>query len=305
MSIEPKLEKYILTIPELIVARKKFIRESKLDYTNSCIFADRQIIKIITAECAKTFGEKLSHGGETISCESVQTTIFCIYCFLCVPDFYISAICMSIRAGGDTDTTAAIVGGIVGARLGIESIPSYFVEKINDRGNYKSDELIKLSHKLYCQNFTNIDQLSTSVTLQTSIQPSAPVTTPSYTFGTTQETSRITPSYTFGTTQETSRITPSYTFGTTQENSRITPSYTFGTTQENSDISPSYKFGTTQENSDISPSYKFGTPQETTVTNQPYTFGNKQQYESPKITLSASMFVKPPPFLLGTTFGNK
>jgi ADP-ribosylglycohydrolase len=320
MSIEPKLEKYILTIPELIVARKKFIRESKLDYTNSCIFADRQIIKIITAECAKTFGEKLSHGGETISCESVQTTIFCIYCFLCVPDFYISAICMSIRAGGDTDTTAAIVGGIVGARLGIESIPSYFVEKINDRGNYKSDELIKLSHKLYCQNFTNIDQLSTSVTLQTSIQPSAPVTTPSYTFGTPQETPvttpsytfgtpqetpRIIPSYTFGTPQETSRITPSYTFGTTQENSRITPSYTFGTTQENSRITPSYTFGTTQENSDISPSYKFGTPQETTVTNQPYTFGNKQQYESPKITLSASMFVKPPPFLLGTTFGNK
>jgi hypothetical protein len=225
---------------------------------------------------------------------------------------------MSIRAGGDTDTTAAIVGGIVGARLGIESIPSYFVEKINDRGNYKSDELIKLSHKLYCQNFTNIDQLSTSVTLQTSIQQSAPVTTPSYTFGTPQETSRITPSYTtpqenskitpsytFGTPQETSRITPSYTFGTPQENSKITPSYTFGTPQENSKITPSYTFGAPQETSRITPSYTFGTPQENSGTNQPYTFGNKQQYESPKITLSASMFVKPPPFLLGTTFGNK
>jgi hypothetical protein len=65
MSIEPTLEKYILTIPDLIVMRKKFIRESELDYTNACILADKQIIKIITSECAKSFGEKLSHGGET------------------------------------------------------------------------------------------------------------------------------------------------------------------------------------------------------------------------------------------------
>jgi len=337
ISIEPKLEKYILTIPDLIVARKKFMRESKLDYTNSCIFADKQIIKIITAECSKTFGEKLSHGGETISSASVQTTIFCIYCFLCIPDFYISAICMSIRAGGDTETTAAIVGGIVGARLGIESIPSYFVENINDRGNYKSDELIKLSQKLYCQNFTNVDkkttdQLSTSVTiqpytpltlqknieqsgtLQTTIQPSAP---PSYTFGPPQTTFVTTPSYTFGPPQTTFVTTPSYTFGTPQITAKTNKPYTFGSPPETAETNKPYTFGSPPATSGITPSYTFGPPptatsytfgtqKATSGTNKPYTFGTKQQsYESPKTTLSASMFLKPPPFLLGTTFGNK
>jgi ADP-ribosylglycohydrolase len=56
---------------------------------------------------------------------------------------------MAIRVGGDTDTTAAIVGGIVGARLGLKSIPNYFVEKINDQGNYKSDELIQICTQLF------------------------------------------------------------------------------------------------------------------------------------------------------------
>jgi ADP-ribosylglycohydrolase len=55
---------------------------------------------------------------------------------------------MAIRVGGDTDTTAAIVGGIVGARLGLKSIPNYFVEKINDQGNYKADELIQICTQL-------------------------------------------------------------------------------------------------------------------------------------------------------------
>ena len=334
ISIEPKLEKYILTIPDLIVARKKFMRESKLDYTNSCIFADKQIIKIITAECSKNFGEKLSHGGETISCASVQTTIFSIYCFLCIPDFYISAICMSIRAGGDTKTTAAIVGGIVGARLGIESIPSYFVENINDLGNYKSDELIKLSQKLYSQKFTNVDKKITEqlciqppVTLQTSIQQSAPVITPSYTFGSQQSAHVITPSYTFEPPQASIQqsapvITPSYTFGSPQASSVITPSYTFGSPQASSVKTPSYTFEPPQAScvitpsytfeeasSGITPSYTFGTPQASSVTTPPYTFGPPPKssvinqpytFGSPK----TSVFQKPTSFLLGNSFRN-
>ena len=162
MSIEPKMEKYILSIPDLIDLRKKTIRESKLEYTAACILADRQIVKIITTESAKCFGEKLSNGGETISSSSVQTCIFSIYCFLCIPDFYLSSVCMAIRAGGDTDTTASIVGGIVGARLGIESVPSYFVEKINDQGNCKSDELIQICQKLHDQNFVDVDEQTTT-----------------------------------------------------------------------------------------------------------------------------------------------
>ena len=39
------------------------------------------------------------------------------------PDDYPSAVRSVIRCGGDTDTNAAIVGGIVGARVGVEGIP--------------------------------------------------------------------------------------------------------------------------------------------------------------------------------------
>jgi len=270
MSIEPKLEKYILTIPDLIVMRKKFIRESDLDYTSACILADKQIIKIITTECAKSFGEKLSHGGETISSSVVQTTIFCIYCFLCIPDFYISAICMSIRAGGDTKTTAAIVGGIVGARLGIESIPSYFVDKINDQGKYKSGEMIQLCQKLYDQNFTN------RITQQCP-QPSV--------FGTPQLSNQ--PSV-FGTPQLSNQ--PSV-FGTPQLSNQ--PSV-FGTPQLSNQPSV---FGTPQPSNQPS---VFGTPN---ASHQQCVFGDPQKstFKTPQITLSASMFVKPPPFLSRTS----
>jgi len=45
------------------------------------------------------------------------------HAWLRFPEDYASAVRSVIRCGGDTDTTAAIVGGIVGARVGIEGIP--------------------------------------------------------------------------------------------------------------------------------------------------------------------------------------
>jgi ADP-ribosylglycohydrolase len=280
MSIEPTLEKYILTIPDLIAARKKFIKESELEYTSASILADKQIIKIITTECAKSFGEKLSNGGETISTSPVQTTIFCIYCFLCIPDFYISAICMSIRAGGNTKTTASIVGGIVGARLGIESISSYFIDKINDQGKYKSDELIQLCQKLYDQHFTNgitqqFPQLPVFGTHQSSNQQSLFETPQLSVFGTQSSNQQSL----FGTDQHSQ---PSV-FGTPQHSTQLSPQPSlFGTSQSSNKQS---LFGTTH----VSPQQSiFGDPQKST-------------FKTPEITLSASMFVKPPPFLSRTT----
>ena len=147
-TIDPRMENYILTLPNLVELRNKMIKESKKSYEDACIFADRKIVEMITSEAAKTFEDTLWHEGKVISSSAVQACLFSIYCFLCVPDFYLSSICMAIRVGGDTDTTAAIVGGIVGARLGLKSIPKYFVDQINDQGNYKADELIQICTQL-------------------------------------------------------------------------------------------------------------------------------------------------------------
>jgi ADP-ribosylglycohydrolase len=53
----------------------------------------------------------------------LDTVPVVLHAWLRFPHDYASAVRSVIRCGGDTDTTAAIVGGIVGARVGVEGIP--------------------------------------------------------------------------------------------------------------------------------------------------------------------------------------
>ena len=296
ISIEPSLEKYILSIPDLIEMRKKIIRESKLGYTAACISADRQVVKIITTESAKGFGDKLSNNGETISSCAVQSCLFSIYCFLCIPDFFFSSICMAIRSGGNTSATAAIIGGIVGGRLGLEEIPSYFVDKINDQGNYKSEELIQLCRYLSEQKFTSVES---QPILQTSMWASQQST-----FGTPQQSTFGTPQQsTFGTPQQSTFGTPRQsTFGTPQQSTFGTPQQsTFGTPQQSTFGTPRQStFGTTPQQ----PSTFGNTPQQPstfgTTPQQPSTFGTTPKQPSTFGSLSPSMFGAPPQSLLST-----
>jgi len=307
MSINPTLGTYVSSIPVLITKRKNIIKDSKLEYILASAFADRQIIKIITSETAKMFGEPLLNEGEIISSSPVQSCLFSIYCFMCVPDFFVSCICMAVRSGGDTSSIAAIVGGMIGARVGLKSIPSYFVDKINDQGYYKSDELIHLCKNL-CEednvplNTISTQQPSTFGTQQPLItfgtQPPSTVgaqqqstfgTQPSSTFGTQQQPSTFgaqqqstfgtQPSSTFGTQQQPSTFgtqQPPSTFGTQPSNTFGTqqPPSTFGTQKQPSTFGtqqPPSTFGTQQ------PPSTFGTqPSNTFGTQQPSTFGTQK-----------------------------
>lgn len=47
-------------------------------------------------------------------------------------DNFESAITEAVRCGGDTDTVAAIVGGIVGARVGKQGLPKNWLKRLND-----------------------------------------------------------------------------------------------------------------------------------------------------------------------------
>ena len=71
-----------------------------------------------------------------------ETVPAALYCFLKFPDYH-DAVETAIRAGGDTDTTAAIVGALIGARDGIKAIDNYFY------GVEGFDQLIELDSKLY------------------------------------------------------------------------------------------------------------------------------------------------------------
>jgi len=44
--------------------------------------------------------------------------------------FYVKALRETITLGGDTDTNACIVGGLMGALVGYKNIPPYMVDKI-------------------------------------------------------------------------------------------------------------------------------------------------------------------------------
>lgn len=59
-------------------------------------------------------------------------------------DTYAEAVRSVIRCGGDTDTTAAIVGGMVGARLGPDGLPAAWKDAYADRP-YSLDYLRRLA----------------------------------------------------------------------------------------------------------------------------------------------------------------
>ena len=72
-----------------------------------------------------------------------QTVPAALYCFLKF-DNYNDAVIASIRAGGDTDTTAAIVGALWGAKAGMQGIGSDLATQVED-----SSKLIELDSQLY------------------------------------------------------------------------------------------------------------------------------------------------------------
>ena len=61
---------------------------------------------------------------------SAQDTVpFCLWVVAKHPDDYVTAFWATASAGGDIDTTCAIVGGVIAARTGIEGIPRQWLER--------------------------------------------------------------------------------------------------------------------------------------------------------------------------------
>lgn len=78
-----------------------------------------------TADYAQSIGCKTGVSGYTY-----QTVPVCLHAWLSYPDDYRTAVTEVILCGGDADTTAAIVGGIVGARVGREGIPEEWLRAL-------------------------------------------------------------------------------------------------------------------------------------------------------------------------------
>jgi ADP-ribosylglycohydrolase len=76
-----------------------------------------------------------------ISAFVLPSLAWSLYAFLGTPDDYWATICTAIAVGGDTDSMAAMAGGIAGARVGVRALPGDLVARLNDRGTWGPAEL--------------------------------------------------------------------------------------------------------------------------------------------------------------------
>ena len=80
-----------------------------------------------TAEFAIALGQVKGVTGYVL-----DTVPVAIHAFLSHPRDFSSAVTAVIECGGDTDTSAAIVGGIVGAGVGIDGIPEAWIDGLKE-----------------------------------------------------------------------------------------------------------------------------------------------------------------------------
>ncbi|MCE9529897.1 MAG: ADP-ribosylglycohydrolase family protein [Planctomycetes bacterium] len=125
----------------LVIARAAYLAAQSSDRVLKLAEAVRDLISVLPAEAVELFS-LIEHVG--LSIEASQTTEafaaelglsrgisgymlhtvpVVLHAWLSFPDDYRAAVQAVIRCGGDADSTAALVGGIVGARVGKEGIP--------------------------------------------------------------------------------------------------------------------------------------------------------------------------------------
>ncbi len=81
-------------------------------------------------ESTEAFAESLGLGAG-VSGYSYHTVPVALQAWLRHPNDF-SAVLSAIRCGGDTDTVAAIVGSLIGARVGKDGIPQQWIDRISE-----------------------------------------------------------------------------------------------------------------------------------------------------------------------------
>ena len=94
-------------------------------------------------------GDNTWANGAVISAGAVEAMLWALYAFLNNQNDYVGCVATAIEGGGDTDTTAAMAGSLCGAHVGLEGIPTAFTEKLNDKGEWKLEELLNLGNEVH------------------------------------------------------------------------------------------------------------------------------------------------------------
>ncbi len=88
-------------------------------------------------------------GWEGITPFVTHSVLWSVYAFLSHPEDYREAVFLALAAGGDVDTTAAMTGALVGARVGLDAIPQAMARLVHDRGTWGYEQLVRLAADCY------------------------------------------------------------------------------------------------------------------------------------------------------------
>ncbi|MDZ8242227.1 MAG: ADP-ribosylglycohydrolase family protein [Nostoc sp. ChiQUE01a] len=80
--------------------------------------------RIFSGEIAKLPVEEINSGGYVI--DTLESSLWC----LLNSSSYSEAVLKAVNLGGDTDTTAAVTGGLAGIYYGVENIPRQWINQI-------------------------------------------------------------------------------------------------------------------------------------------------------------------------------
>ncbi len=83
--------------------------------------------RIFSGEIAKIPVEEINSGGYVI--DTLESSLWC----LLNSSSYCEAVLKAVNLGGDTDTTAAVTGGLAGIYYGVENIPQKWMNQIARR----------------------------------------------------------------------------------------------------------------------------------------------------------------------------
>lgn len=84
----------------------------------------RHFGRIFSGEIAKLPVEEINSGGYVI--DTLESSLWC----LLNTSSYSEAVLKAVNLGGDTDTTAAVTGGLAGIYYGVENIPPEWMNKL-------------------------------------------------------------------------------------------------------------------------------------------------------------------------------
>jgi ADP-ribosylglycohydrolase len=101
-----------------------------------------QFDRLLKHDISKAAHEEIKSGGYVI--ETIEAAIWC----LLTTNTYKDAVLMAVNLGHDTDTTAAVTGGLAGLLYGIENIPIEYRKSIA-----KYDEITDLAERMYKKIF--------------------------------------------------------------------------------------------------------------------------------------------------------